>query len=247
MRVLIIFFFLIQLSTSFVIDCEFKNDFIHDWGVRYSCRSKKIVPKGDGRKLEVVSGDHLKGMTRENVTQFFARGLNIERFPQGLGEVFVNIEVIRITSCSMRILLKNDMVILKKLKFLDLVGNKIEKLESDTFELVPNLIHVILNNNRLRFIGSEILKPLKQLEIVSFGGNVCIQSFSNNSKEQMERLKVEILLKCSDISMLDLMKRFDEIEKKLKEISKKIDKEMIQRRIDENMVIEDEGFILKID
>lgn len=198
------------------------NDFIHDWGVRYSCRTKKIMVKGEDRKIEVVTGDHLKNMTRGNITQYFARGLNIERFPQGLSERFVNVEVVRITSCNMRLLLKEDMAKLEKLKYLDLVGNKLERLGSDTFENAPNLTEVILNNNRLQFIGSEILEPLQKLEFVSFGGNVCVQAYAKHSEEQLVRLKTEIMLKCSDISLSDVMRRFNEAEVKLDEIMKRI-------------------------
>lgn len=222
MKILIILFAILEVSTSILIDCEFKNDYIHDWGLRYSCRTKKIVVKGDDRKIGVVNGEHLKNMTSENVTQYFARGLNIERFPQGLGENFVNVEVVRITSCNMRLLLKEDMTNLDNLKFLDLVGNKIEKLSSNTFENALNLIEVILNNNRLKFIGSNILEPLKRLEKVSFGGNVCVQAYANHSDEQLARLKTEIMLKCSDISLADVMMRFDEMEEKLEGVMKKI-------------------------
>lgn len=222
MKISLILFTIFELSSSIVIDCEFKNDYIHDWGLKYSCRTKKFVLKDDDRKISIVVGDHLKNMTSDNVTQYFARGLKIDRFPQGLGDRFVNVEVVRITTCHLRLLLKEDMANLTKLKYLDLIGNKIEKLDSNTFENAPNLIEVILNNNRLKFIGSKILEPMKKLEMVSFGGNVCVQASANHSKEQLERLNMEIRLKCSDISASDVMERFDEMEKKLKEVMKRI-------------------------
>lgn len=211
-----------QLSSCIKIDCEFKKDFIHNWGLRYTCRTKKFTIKGDERKLKVIAGDHLKNHTLEDVTQYFARGLNIERFPGGLGEKFSGLEVVRITSCNMRLFLKNDAENLTKLKYLDLVGNKLEKLESDTFENIPSLIEVVLNNNRLQFIGAQILKPLLRLQMISFGGNVCIIGHSKYSDEQLARLKTEIALKCSDISMTDVMLRFDGVEEKIEILLAKI-------------------------
>jgi hypothetical protein len=222
MNILLIFFAILKLSSSILIDCEFKNDYIHDWGLRYSCRTKKIVIKGENRKIEIVSGEHLLNLKSENVTQYFARSLNIERFPQGLGERFVSVEVVRITTCNMRLLLKEDMANLESLKYLDLVGNKLEKLGSNAFENAPNLVEVILNNNRLMFVGSKILEPLKKLTIVSFGGNVCVQAFAKFSEEQLARLKMEIRLKCSDISLAEVMERFDEMETKLEGVMKRI-------------------------
>lgn len=167
-----------------------------------------------------VAGDHLKNRSSGNVTQYFARNLNIERFPGGLGVMFEALEVVRITSCNMRLLLKEDMENLSKLKYLDLVGNKIEKLESNTFENTPGILEVVLNNNRLRFIGSAIFEPLLNIQVVSFGGNTCISSQSKSSHEQLARIKTEINLKCSDVSMTDLMERFDSLETKLGELVK---------------------------
>jgi hypothetical protein len=119
-------------------------------------------------------------------------------------------------------------------------------LESDTFELVPNLIHVILNNNRIQFIGSNILKPLKKLQIISFGGNVCVQSYANYSEEQVERLETEIRLKCSDISMVDVMRRFDDLEKKLGEILRKVEEVKAVKKIEENFVIDEGDFVVEL-
>jgi Leucine-rich repeat (LRR) protein len=213
----------VKLSSCISIDCEYKNDFIHNWGDRYSCRTKKFVNKDDERRIKVISGEHLMNRTNENVTQFFARGLNIERFPCGIGEYFVNVEVVRITSCSMRLLLKVDMGNFKRLKYLDLVGNKIVKIESDLFQDIPTLTEVMLNNNRLKFIGSKLLEPLKNIEMISFGNNPCISSQSRYSQEQLLRLKTEIKLQCSDISLADVVSRFDEIESKIENIMKKLD------------------------
>lgn len=203
-----------SLSHCVDIDCEFKNDFIHEWGQRYSCRTKKYFIKVDDRHVKTVSGVHLKNRTNADVTQYFARNLNVERFPTGLGESFENLEVVRITFCGMRLLLKESMQNLTKLKYLDLISNKIEKLDSDVFELAPNLVEVVMNNNRLKFIGAAILEPLKKLEFISFGGNVCISSHFKYTHEQLSRLKTEITLKCSDISLADVMKRLDGIEAK---------------------------------
>ena len=246
MEVLLFFFAFLKLSSSILINCEFKNDYIHEWSLRYSCQTKKIVIKSDDEKIKAIAGDHLKEMTRENVTQYFARGLNIEKFPQGLVEFFVNLEVVRITSCNMIYLLKEDMENLDKLKFLDLVGNKIEKLNSNVFENIPNIVEVILNNNRLKFIGSEILKPLGKLKIISFGGNVCIQSFAKHSEEQLKRLKSDIVLKCSDITMADLMKRFGDLEDKMVEVLKKLDYGKTKKRYDDDFVVREGNFVVKL-
>lgn len=227
MRALIFLLATIVAANCISIDCEFKQDFIHDWKIRYTCRTKKFLVVDDDRVVKTVTGEHLRNITIEmksdNVTQFFARGLNIERFPGGLPSHFANLEVIRITSCNLRLVLKEDLAHLDKLKFLDLVGNKMEKLESDTFENTRALQEVILNNNRLHFVGSKLLEPLQQLKSVSFGGNFCATGYAKDSSEQLARLKTEIKLKCSDISMSDVMDRFDKLEAKFEQLMLRID------------------------
>lgn len=228
----------VNLVICIQIECEFKIDFIHDWGKRYSCRTKKFTAKSDERKIASVAGNHLKNRTNDDVTQYFARSLNIERFPSGLGESFKTIEVVRITSCNMRLVLKIDMEHLTTLKYLDLVGNKIEKLESNTFENTPGLIEVMLNNNRLQFIGSKIFEPLKALQVISLGGNPCVGSHSKHSDEQLKRLKTEINLKCNDVSITDVMIRFDTLEAKFDKLHEqlaKIFKSLSQKLISTNI------------
>lgn len=205
-----------QLSNCVDIECEFRNHTItNDWGERYSCITKKIVTKADDRLVRNVTGVHSKNYFSANVTQYLARNLLVERFPIGLGASFANLEVVRFTFCGMRLLFKESMQNLTKLKYLDLINNKIEKLGSDVFEFSPNLVEIILNNNRLKFVGAFILEPLTKLEFVSFGGNVCLSGHFKYTREQLPRLKKEIMLQCSDISMADVMKRFDEIDAKL--------------------------------
>lgn len=108
---------------------------------------------------------------------------------------------------------------LEQLKYLDLLGNRLEKLPSDLFENTPSLMEVVFNNNRIKFIGSEILSPLKNLEIINFGGNICIGGRSR-TLEEMQRLNAEIKLKCSDISMFDLMFKLSILEEKINSINR---------------------------
>lgn len=226
MKLLIFLYATILVASCIKIECEFKNDFIHNWGLRYSCRTKKYIVINEAREIQSVTGDHLKTHANVNVTQYFARGLTVERFPKGLGDHLSSLEVVRITLCNMRLMLREDLGNLEKLKYLDLIGNKLEKLESNTFELTPNLKEVILNNNRIQFIGAKLIDHLVNIELISFGGNVCTSSQSRYSQEQLDRLKTEIKLKCSDISRAEMMIRFDEVEAKLEKLMAKVEESL---------------------
>lgn len=120
----------------------------------------------------------------------------------------------RITSCDLKALHKNHLKDLSKIKYLDLLGNRIEKLDSNTFEYTPNLLEILLNNNKIKFIGLELLTPLKKLKYINFGGNICIVGHAKNH-EEIKLLRDEIKLKCSDISMYDLLLKLDLLENKV--------------------------------
>jgi DNA-directed RNA polymerase subunit L len=111
---------------------------------------------------------------------------------------------------------------LTKVKYLDLLGNRLEKLESDTFEYTPNLVEIMLNNNKIKFIGYELLHPLKHLHNINFGGNLCIISHAGDNEEMM-RLNAEIKLKCSDISMLDLLIKMNALQHKVEDALRHIE------------------------
>lgn len=140
------------------------------------------------------------------------------QFPRDLGKYFINLEVLRITSCDLKTINKNQLTDLHKLKYLDLLGNRIEKLESNTFEYTINLIEVMLNNNKIKFIGIDLLVPLRKLKNVNFGGNICISSQARGSEEILQ-LRDEIKLKCSDISMYDLLLKMDILENRIENIA----------------------------
>jgi DNA-directed RNA polymerase subunit L len=125
-------------------------------------------------------------------------------------------------NCDLKIMLKHQMKGLGKVKYLDLLGNRLEKLDSNTFENTPNLIEIMLNNNKIKFIGYELLHPLKHLEIINLGGNICTISHAN-SPEEMKRLNDEIKLKCSDISMFDLMMKMNFLQHKIDDVLRHIE------------------------
>lgn len=203
-----------------ILDCVYRDEYINDWKIQYSC----IVKKFDVKKsiasdiINNVSGNHLKAMDSDNITQILGRNKNIEKFPSSLGKSFGKLKCIRFALCNMWLVQRDDFADMLNLEYLDLIGNKIEYLKSNTFELVSNLREVILNNNRIEFVGESLLKPLVKIEKISFGGNVCVTGHAHNSFEDLQRLNEEIALKCSDITMSQLITKLNNLETKLTEL-----------------------------
>lgn len=131
MKALIVLSVLILSASSLKITCEFGDEIFNGWHKRYSCKTLKYSMKGDSKVVESVSGAHLNSSySNGNVTQYFAKGLKIEQFPEKLGSHFVNLEVVRIASCDLKILYKSSLEKLEKLKLLDVSGNRLENLDS---------------------------------------------------------------------------------------------------------------------
>lgn len=225
MKILIVLSSLLFTINAIQIKCEFDDENFNGWVKRYTCKTIKYLMDGDTKIVDKIVGAHKNiSYTHSNVTQFLAKGIKIEQFPEGLANHFGFLEVIRIVSCDMTILYKSSMENLTNIKYLDLLGNRLENLESDTFENTPNLIEVWLNNNRLQFIGALLLNPLKSLKVINFGGNTCIGSNSRHSDEDLERVKIEIRLKCSDVSMYDLERKLMRIDESIEGLTRKINK-----------------------
>jgi Leucine-rich repeat (LRR) protein len=191
-------------------------------------KNSSILKKFDGNAykndVHVTSSD-LKVIDEkqvEDVKQFLARGVNVAQFPKGLGLKFKNLKFVRFASCHMELMLKDDLIGFDKLEDLDLIGNKLEYLKSDVFEFTPNLKEIILNNNRLEYIGNLILEPLVKLEKISFGGNVCVASHATDSVE-LQRLKEEIAIKCSDITMIEVITQMRNLENMVSTLSKSLE------------------------
>jgi Leucine rich repeat len=225
MNILIVLSSFLITINALQIKCEFDDDHFNGWEKRYSCKTVKYLTEGNAKIVEKIDGAQKNtSYTNFNVTQFFAKGIKIEQFPEGLAMHFGFLEVIRIVSCDMTILYKSSLENLTNIKYLDLLGNRLENLDSDTFENTPKLIEVWLNNNRLQFIGAQLLNPLKSLRVINLGGNTCIGSNSRHSDEELERLKIEIRLKCSDVSMYDLVRKLMRMEENIEVLTRKIDK-----------------------
>jgi Leucine-rich repeat (LRR) protein len=223
MNTLILFIIcsILKFVNPSIIDCNYCEEVVHNWGVRYTCKAKKL--KETNHDDLKITGTHLDSRNNSNVTQFFAKGIDIHQIPKKVGETYKYLEVLRITSCDLKVLYKSDLKNFDNIKYLDLLGNKLDNLESDVFEHTPKLIEIMLNNNRLQFLGPNLLHPLKALKVINFGGNICVSSVYK-SDDEIERLKNEIRLKCSNISMYDMLLRFNSLEKKIDDILEKIEK-----------------------
>jgi Leucine rich repeat len=126
----------------------------------------------------------------EKMEGLWLTGKSVTFLPIQVNETFPNLMIYEAGSLSIKELARENFLGLKKLKSLNLYGNKIERIASDIFidlTSLENLILcenfqfstffyccLILDNNQLQFIHPNVFKSLKNLQKVFLRENRCI-------------------------------------------------------------------------
>lgn len=120
----------------------------------------------------------------------------VHRVPEDLDKFFPNVEALQIFNSELKILEQKDLKPFDNLKELWVHQNELESLSGDLFKFNTELQLIVLNNNRLRFIGKYILVPLTKLEIANFNSNKCIDKYAG-FPHKMHELFIQIEKNCA--------------------------------------------------
>lgn len=121
--------------------------------------------------------------------------------PKEIEKFFPDLEAIKIIMSNLKSIKKADLKPFSKLKELCLGKNDLETLDSDLFEFNRELRFVSFYQNKLKFIGEDILKPLKKLEDARFMYNCCISQEALKSSDIPE-LVDSLTKQCSSTRMI---------------------------------------------
>lgn len=124
--------------------------------------------------MDSVSGSHLPGLTDNDIKGFRIFKTDCYYMPQGMIEVFPNVEVFQIEDSRLMEIAQEDLKPFTELSELYLNGNNLMSLDSNLFEFSWKLKRVHLGNNKLRSIPADLLDPLVNLRDVTFNDNVCV-------------------------------------------------------------------------
>jgi Leucine-rich repeat (LRR) protein len=92
----------------------------------------------------------------------------------------------------MKALEKNDLKQFPNLRSLGLEGNELQWLDDDVFEFTPKLEWISFGDNKLKFIGANILQPLTNLSYAWFDDNKCIDDYAI-TKERIAGIKQKLV------------------------------------------------------
>jgi hypothetical protein len=209
MKILILFLF-IATTTGFQITCNYKFTVAPSVGTFYTC-DVIATSLNDNFYTDVrsVLGTHLNGYTSNDVQYVAFNGINALKYitpqttPQGLQNFFPNLQGLSFENYPLTKLRGNELEKYNKLKFFLVSNTNLDFIDGNLFASTPNMGAVFLNNNKIAKVGKGLLSNLKNLLVVDFYSNVCInKNASFTSTGSISSLISELEIKCGCVSSL---------------------------------------------
>lgn len=177
---------------------DFKCNFEVSKCGRYTC---KIYEPTDDAKLEKI-GQHLEGKTNDDVTKLLISNATCPTLPSKIGEIYKNIEELKIVNSGLTVLRSEDLAGLNKLEKFKSSDNPITHIPKDFFLGHSTLKKISFHNSKIESFYSEMFNQLLNLEKADFSGNTCVDLCAHNNeelitlKENMTKMcKVEYFVK----------------------------------------------------
>jgi len=196
----------------------------------YTCLVKSITIKDPNSHHINIIGNHQENETNRSVVGISIRNqTQVQQFPRGFGLKFPNLKYFEIDNSSLTMLHKEDFLDLGHLLGLWMPRNAIVALPNDLFMNVQGLRYLSFHKNKLKFIGHDILKPLKNLERANFLENTTIDIAYNGGAEELAILNREIAMKCMAPKQMQLgldskQDKIYELEKRVQVLELKVNK-----------------------
>lgn len=195
----------------------------------YTCFVEDIiVTDPNSSKIRIV-GEHEPPETNQSVVGLSIRNQgHLQKFPRGFGDIFPNLKYFEIEKSSITLLYKEDFRGLEHLQGLWLPRNPIISIPTDLFENVQGLRYLSFADNKLKYIGHDILKPLKNLQVANFRDNTTIDFYYDGSPDKLIALQNEIVDKCCSVKSMkkDVSNnKNSELEKRVQQLEMEVKKQ----------------------
>lgn len=107
-------------------------------------------------------------MTSQKVTKFVVANQNMEFFPINIAEVFPSLQKVEVTSSNLR---KISSFIGQNLEWIKITGNKVEKIDENSFVDSIMLSYIDISNNGITKIPKKLFENNLDLLEVNFSYN----------------------------------------------------------------------------
>lgn len=195
----------------------------------YTCLVTRIECTNPDSTIIKIIGQHQGLENNEDVIGFSIRkSPNLKMFPREVGKIFPNLKYFEIDNSSITTLTREDLLNFGHLQGLWMPKNHIVSLDSDLFVNVQGLRFLSFRQNKLKYVGANILTPLLNLQSANFCENTTIDKSFNDGDEELAEMNKEIAIKCAFPAesetltapnmVVDLQKRVDLLELKIRKL-----------------------------
>lgn len=163
-------------SIKTIIDSEIASKEISlkcQFGIGTACFIDNLEDVNEPNVLAVavnVLGDHLENYSNEGVTHFIILSGNSSHLPNGIGNIFENLENFWITGGETKVLDRTVFQNMNHLKVFRIQFVPLEEISGDTFSDLTDLRSLMIFHTKLKKLDVKLLANLKRL--VSFDCDV---------------------------------------------------------------------------
>lgn len=186
---------LIPLAASLNVTCNYR---ITSWSFineHYQCHVTELRVVSQDEVVDTINGEHLPGKSANDVKSLDIDDQVCMFVPRKFESFFKNIEGIRISASSLESITQVDLQPFPNLKQLVLTNNGIIELSSDLFEHNQKLVFLDFSNNNILLIPEDIFRPIKKLESIDLTDNICITKAGHTEADIQEVVR-EIIASC---------------------------------------------------
>lgn len=184
---------LISIASSLYLECTYSVRSFWTVPNIYTCTAR-IISVGDHRNVTDVSRNHLDGRSNSDVKGLSFRTLESKVLPLNIHEFFPNIESIDAKN-TLEELSREELSVFPKLKELLLNDNKVQVINSNLFAGNPNMTSISFIRNPVRNVAAGVFDHLSQLTKLHFDGVTCHSQAAVN-RDDVLNLIAKIIVQC---------------------------------------------------
>lgn len=180
----------------------------------YQCTVQKLIITKPNQTVSAINGNHqdedIVDVYEVVILKIFDQIVNY--FPSRFDDHFPFLTSLKIWSSGLRSFKQADIKEFKYLSDLSLTGNLLETLDSNVFQFNIRLMKIDFTRNRLKHVGLNLLRPLKNLIFADFYQNDCI---SDGARYSFGDLKTNLRENCKptrEMLLLDIESLSNEVE-----------------------------------
>lgn len=180
MKSCLILLALVSISSSVILDCNFKNQTWVLTEISYPCYGK-ILSTGNDAVLEGVEGTHLSGKSLIDV-----QGLQVwdyetrivRRILRDIKNIFPNLKGMDWVAPNLTSIAAEDLRPFPNLLVFGIQYSQVISIADDFFKFTPNLHKVWFEVGAIEHVGYDLLTNLDKLLQLSFLQNPCIDEWA---------------------------------------------------------------------